>query len=196
MSMKFRSGIGKIPQYSMFHVGKSHGGPLPLPAVLSKPSTMLQVFYLILAGLKRLFCARILCFLSTVWCWGEGCLVSDNRLNPCLCPPLLVLSPPSSGANLYFVSHKKSSFQVPQNVKSLGNFRGLGTLFFVFSLIDREFKSFNISRRISLKLTKEQDLGFAFGACVNRSRATSRNYLQLAPVRPKSRNHELAFTEI
>ena len=36
---------------------------------------------------------------------------------------------PASGLKVYLVSHKKSSFQVPQNVKSFGNFRGSGAFF-------------------------------------------------------------------
>ena len=42
-------------------------------------------------------------------------------------------TPPSSGLNMYFVSHKKSSFHVPRNLKSLGNFRGIGTFFLLFA---------------------------------------------------------------
>ena len=38
-------------------------------------------------------------------------------------------TPPSSGHKLYFVFHNKSSCQVPRNLKSLGNFRGLGPIF-------------------------------------------------------------------
>ena len=45
-------------------------------------------------------------------------------------------TPPSSGLNVYIVSHKKSSFQVSRNLESLGNFRGLGAVFFVFC-VDR-----------------------------------------------------------
>ena len=41
-------------------------------------------------------------------------------------------NPPSSGLNVYFVSHKRSSFQVPQILKSFGNFRGLGAFVFAF----------------------------------------------------------------
>ena len=50
-------------------------------------------------------------------------------------------TPPSSGLNVYFVYHKKSSFQVPRNLKSLGNVRRLGAFFFIFASIDRELKS-------------------------------------------------------
>ena len=35
MSMKFKSGMLRIPPCSMFHVGNTHNGPLPLPAVFS-----------------------------------------------------------------------------------------------------------------------------------------------------------------
>ena len=105
-------------------------------------------------------------------------------------------TPPSSGLNVSFAYHKKSSLQVPRNLKSLGNFRGLGAFFLFFASIDRELKSLHICARISVKFAKVQHLGFGFGACVNRRRGSSRNYRQLAPVRPKSRNHELAFTEI
>ena len=97
---------------------------------------------------------------------------------------------------MYFVSHKKPSFQVPRDLKSLGNCRGIGAFFLFFASIDREVKSLHISGRISVKFANVQDLGFGFGACVNRRRASLRHYRQLAPVRPKSRNHELAFTEI
>ena len=40
--------------------------------------------------------------------------------------------PPSSGHKLYVVFHNKSSCQVPRNLKSLGNFRGLGAFLLVF----------------------------------------------------------------
>ena len=35
MSMKFKSGMLKIPPFSMCYVGNTHGGPLPVPAVFS-----------------------------------------------------------------------------------------------------------------------------------------------------------------
>ena len=126
-----------------------------------------------------------------------SCLVSDYLQKP---PPMSStthpLPPPPSGLNVYFASHKKSSSQVPQNVISLGTFRELGAFFLFFASIDRELRSLHICGRISVKFAKVQDLGFGFGACVNRRRAGSRHYRPLAPVRPKSRNHELAFTEI
>ena len=59
--------------------------------------------------------------------------MSDNSSKP---PPMsfttLPLPPPSSGLNVYFVSHRKSSFQFPGVLKSLGRFRGLGTFFLGF----------------------------------------------------------------
>ena len=44
----------------------------------------------------------------------------------------------SSGHKLYFVFHNKSSCQVPRDLKSLGNFRGLGAFFWFFASIVRE----------------------------------------------------------
>ena len=35
MSMKFKSGMLRIPPCSMFPVGNTHSGPLPLPAAFS-----------------------------------------------------------------------------------------------------------------------------------------------------------------
>ena len=62
---------------------------------------------------------------------------------------------------MYFVSHKKSSFQVLRNLKSLGNFRGLGAFFSFFASIDRELKSLHICVPISVKFARIQDLVLA-----------------------------------
>ena len=35
MSMKFKPGMLRIAPFSMFYVGNTHGGPLPLPAMVS-----------------------------------------------------------------------------------------------------------------------------------------------------------------
>ena len=49
----------------------------------------------------------------------------------------LSFTPPSLGQKLYIVSHNKSSSQVPRNLKSLGNFKGLCAIFLVFC-VDRQ----------------------------------------------------------
>ena len=59
--------------------------------------------------------------------------MSDNPPKP---PPNVLhyslFTPPSSGHKLYFDFHNKSSCQAPRNLKSLGNFRGLGAILFCF----------------------------------------------------------------
>ena len=105
------------------------------------------------------------------------------------------ITPAFSGLNMYLIYHNKSSIQVTRNLKSLGNFRGLGAFLLYFVPINRELKSSHICGHTSVKVAKVQDLGVGFGACVNRRRASSRKYRQLVPVEPKSRNHELAFSE-
>ena len=63
--------------------------------------------------------------------------MSDNPLEPLpMSSTTHLLPPPCSGQELYFVSHNKSSSQVPRNLNCLGNFKGLGAIFLVFC-VDR-----------------------------------------------------------
>ena len=123
-------------------------------------------------------------------------LVSDT---PPKSPPMSSTThtlPPLFTSQSVSFFHNKSSCQVPRNLKSLGTFRGLGAFFLgFFASIDREGKSLHICGRISVKFANVQDPNFCLGACVNRRRASSRNYRLMAPVRLKLRNQELAFTE-
>ena len=54
MSMKLKSGMLRIPPFSMFYVGNTHGGPLPLPAVFS--CTFEARYYAL--GILLGFCVR------------------------------------------------------------------------------------------------------------------------------------------
>ena len=54
MSMKFKSGMPKIPPWLGFYIGNTRGGPLPLPAVFS---CAFQAWYYALGILLR-FCVR------------------------------------------------------------------------------------------------------------------------------------------
>ena len=105
------------------------------------------------------------------------------------------LTCPSSGLNLYFVCHNKSSLQVTRNLIAWGNFRRIGALFRFIARIHRAFKSLQIRGQIFVKFAKVQDLGGGFGAPVNQWRAISRKYGQWQVARPRSGIHEIAFSE-
>ena len=54
MSMKFKSSMLRVPPYSMFYVGHTYGGPLPLPVVFS--CTFEARYYA--SGILLGFCVR------------------------------------------------------------------------------------------------------------------------------------------
>ena len=106
------------------------------------------------------------------------------------------LPPPLQVKNCTLLPTTTPHPKFPQNPKFLVTFRRLGTFVWLFVFFDRERKSIDICGLISATFAKLQDLGFGFGACVNRHRASSRNYRQLAPMQLKPQNNELAFGEI
>ena len=100
------------------------------------------------------------------------------RSQSVLCHPLQVLAPSSL------------------NLEIFGTLQGTRRIFLYFPPINGELKFPHTCGQISLKFAMLHNLVFGFSACVNRRRASSRKYRQLAPVPPKLWNHELAFLVI
>ena len=108
--------------------------------------------------------------------------VSDNRPEP---PPMSSTTPP-----LAPLSRSQSVLRLPEQVLTasspkpeiFGNLQGTRCIFLFFAPIHRELKSLHIRRPISMKFTKVQDMGFGFGALVNRRRSRSRKYRSFSPL--------------